>query len=331
MNEFQSVGQLANAVVRSIGSDRAWDGQTITEGGVYAGIPIDVYHNDVDLLDAFSISSSGLRQVIKRPLEYWYQSPFNPDRTVPDAKKELDFGRAAHTWLMEGEVAFKEQFAVCPEIYENNKGEWKPWNAGSNACKAWLEEQIAAGRTTIKANEFASIQAISDSLASKEPVRLGILNGRVERSIFYRAEDIWLKARPDVIPASSGDFVDLKTAASVDTDSLSMAIYKHGYHVQAGLMRWIVREVLGKDAFASFTFVFVEKTAPYDVRIMTLKDTDIDRGEHLAHLAVQRTRECLKANEWPGFDGFGQHISYIEMPAWAQTRTDNNIHAEKAA
>lgn len=326
---FELGGNIAERVVQGLANERRWDGKPITADGVYAMVPIEAYHRDTDLFDGFSISSSGLRAVMRRPSEYWWSSPYNADAEEPDEKQALNFGKAAHMLLL-GEEGFAQQYALRPAKYEDDKGTWKPWNANANSCKEWLAKQAAAGKTIITETEIDHIRHMRDALSKKEAVRIGILNGKIERSIFHRAGDIWLKARPDVIPMDGGDFVDLKTAASVDDESISKAIYNNGYHVQAGLMRMIVREVLGADAFTSFTFVFVEKTAPYDVRVMQLKDSDIDLGERQAMQGLKVLRECLRRQEWPGYDGFDQHISFTEMPGWARTRIDTALNAEAA-
>lgn len=326
---MQSLGDVVGNLVDGLGNERFWRGGKITEPGVYAGVDIERYHHDPELFDGFSISSSGLRALLRRPAEYWWSSPYNPNRQEPESKSALDFGKAAHMLLL-GEDGFAEQYSLRPATYIDSKGDEKLWNGNSTWCKGWLAEQDSAGRTVITETEIAHIRHMADALSRKEAIRLGILNGKIERSIFHKDRDIWLKSRPDVIPISSGDFVDLKTAASVDDETLSRAIFAHGYHVQAGLLRMIVREVLGPDAFTSFTFVFVEKAPPYDVRVMQLKDADIDLGERQARQGLKLLRECLKRQDWPGYDGFDQHISYIEMPAWAKTRIDNELNAEAA-
>lgn len=327
---FEPIGAAGARVLNGLLGERLWDGKPITANGVYAGVPIDTYHRDPALFGgSFSISSSGLRTLLRRPSEYWWASPYNPKAEEPEAKQALDFGKAAHMLLL-GEHGFAEQYALRPEKYEDDKGVWKPWSGNSNACKEWLKKAADAGKTIITETEIGHIRHMAAALQGKEAVRLGILKGRIERSIFCKDKTIWLKARPDVVPNDSGDFVDLKTAASVDDESLSKAIYAHGYHVQAGFMRMIVREVLGADAFTSFTFVFVEKAPPYDVRVMQLKDSDIDLGERQARRGLEILRECLKRHEWPGFDGFHQDISYVEMPAWARTRIDAALNAEAA-
>ena len=324
-DSFQSVGSVTDKLIAGLKAEQKWNGNQIIRRGVYAGVPIEDYHQNVDLFDGFSISSSGLRAVLCRPSEYWAYSPYNPDRFEDDSSSSLEFGKAAHMLLL-GEQGFKERYSLRPATYPDGKGGDKPWSGQSNWCKAWLAEQAKGGKVVITDTEIGHIRHIAKSLERKEAIRLGILNGRIERSLFCKDGDIWLKARPDVVPNDSGDFVDLKTAASVDDESLSKAIFNHGYHVQAGLLRMIVRQVLGAEAFSSFTFVFVEKAPPYDVRVMQLKDEDIDLGERQARVAIEMVKRCLKEGVWPGFDGFDREmVGYAEMPAWAKTRIKNQL------
>ncbi|MBM7046095.1 PD-(D/E)XK nuclease-like domain-containing protein [Rhizobium lusitanum] len=323
---FQHIGAVAGGIVEGLKAEQKYQGKQIIRRGVYSGVPIDDYHGNVDLFDGFSISSSGLRAVLRRPSEYWGFSPYNKKPFDKPEKDSLEFGKAAHMLLL-GEDGFKERYVLRPEKYPDDKGGMKPWSGQSNWCKGWLSDQKKAGRVVITETDITHIRHIATALGKKEAIRLGILNGRIERSIFCKDGDIWLKTRPDVVPNDSGDFVDLKTAASVDDESLSKAIYNHGYHVQAGLLRMIVRQVLGADAFTSFTFVFVEKAPPYDVRVMQLKDEDIDLGERQARVAIDVVNRCLKENIWPGYDGFGKDFGWVEMPSWSKTRIKNQLEA----
>ena len=314
------IGERTEKIIGGLRAEREYDGGKIVGNGLYRNVPIETYHKDTNLFDGFSISSSGLRQVLDRPSLYWGFSPYNEDAFEREEKTSLEFGKAAHMLLL-GEHGFKERYVVRPGIVAG-----KAWQGNRTECRQWLEDQREAGRTVITETEINHIRFIADALRSKEAIRLGIMNGRIERSLFMRHGDMWLKSRPDVVPNDSGDFVDLKTAASVDDESLSKAIYQHGYHVQAGLLRMIVRGVLGEDAFSSFTFVFVEKAPPYDVRVMQLKDEDIDLGELQARKAIDTVSECLKRNEWPGYDGFTRGpVSWVEMPSWAKTRIKNQL------
>ena len=76
LNTFQSIGEIAVTVIEKLAvkttlkktaKEIQWNGEQIVSNGIYANIPIERYHNDTSLFDGFSISSSGLRQVLRRP------------------------------------------------------------------------------------------------------------------------------------------------------------------------------------------------------------------------------------------------------------------------
>ncbi|MEK1887955.1 MAG: PD-(D/E)XK nuclease-like domain-containing protein [Phyllobacterium sp.] len=327
---MQSLGSIASSIVGGLAKEIAWDGKPITKNGVFANIPIETYHHDTNLFNGFSISSSGLRRLIDRPSLYWAYSAFNPARFEETTKQPLEFGKAAHMLLL-GEEGFAECYVLRPEKYEDDKGAWKPWSGNANVCKTWLESQAKAKRTVITEAEIVHIKEMAASLNRHPMIRLGIMNGRIERSIVYKDGNVWIRTRPDVIPNDSGDFVDLKTAANLSDESLSKTIMDRGYHIQAALVRMAVRAVLGAEAFQSFTFVFVEKEPPYDVRVLALKDRDIDIGERLARNGIATAKECLKRKDWPGYDGFAPEVGWIETPSWYQTRIENTLNLQEKA
>lgn len=313
---MQSIGQVAAGIVAGLATERAWDRGQITEPGIYAGVPIDRYHGDPALFDGWSMSSSGLRAVLRRPSEYWMGSPFNPAREPGKPVKALEFGRAAHAILMGDEDA-TTLCVVSP---------FKDFR--TDAAQAWRDAQVAARRTIVTNADMEAIRRIADALHRHPLIKQGLLSGRVERTMCAKAGDIWLKARPDAIPNSDGMFVDLKTAADVSDDGINRSIADKGYHVQAATIRMVAR-ALGIP-FEAFAFVFVEKIAPFDVRVKVLKDNDLDRGEQLARAALDATRRCIREGVWPGFDGFGNAEGYAEVPTWAASRETTFIETAKA-
>ena len=332
IDTFTPIGDIAMTVfsktasiVKKSGQEILWNGEKIAVNGIYSNIPIDRYHNDTKLFDGFSISSSGLRQVIRRPSEYWCYSPYNPNRYERESTKALDFGQAAHMLIL-GEEGFSSRYVLRPEVIDGGT-----WLGTRKACKKWLEDVNKRKLTVITKSELENIEHIADNLAQHPLVKQGILNGRIERSIVYRDGNIWIKSRPDIFANDSGDFVDLKTANDVSNNALERTIYNHGYHVQAAVVRMAIREVMGKDVFNSFSFVFVEKTPPYDVRVMQLRPEDIDVGERQAHLAIDKVKKCLELREWPGFDGFYPEAEWISMPVWARTSITDNLEVEERA
>lgn len=300
-----------------------FDGKVISTPGIYRGIPIETYHRNPFLCDGPSISSSGLRNFIDRPSLYWAGSPYNPKRFDDESKKALNFGRAAH-FLLLGEEGFAKEYALRPDTYPNDTS--KKWNANSNDCKAWLEEQEKAGKAVITQTEIDHIRYMRDSLASHPAVQNGILNGLMEHSMLARFGKIWLRGRPDGIPVHGDDFADLKTTARIPYEYLEKAIYEHGYHIQAATVRLVARAVMPSGfVFGSFFFVFIEKSPPYDVRIVELRSEDMDIGERQVLAALKRMEKCIELMRWPGDEGFEQIISPISMPAWARTRIENEL------
>lgn len=307
--------------------EQVWNGETITKPGVFAGVHIDRYHGDPKLLEGFGISSTGVRAVDRRPAEFWCTSIYNSERLDEDASddtKDQIFGRAAHHLLL-GEADFAQHFIAQPKEAPDGRA----WNGNNKSCKEWLADQKKAGISVLTEKEIETIKRIADSMSRHPIVRAGAINGRVERSAFAKFGNVWLKARPDVIPGDGADFIDLKTARSVDDDSISKTVFNAGYHVQGAVVRMVWRE-LGLP-FGSFVLAFLEKTAPFEVRFFEVRTQDLDLGERQARAAIRTVKECLKRGVWPGYDGFDPSVLNIDIPAWARTRAETTLAVKEAA
>lgn len=221
-DRMESIGDITGKIVGGLAKERRWDGKPITTPGVYAGISLDDYHGKRDLFDGPSVSKSALKWLLPAhggsPKAFWGRWSWNPDHIKPDSTPALDFGKAAHCLLL-GDEVFEDSFVVRPETYENDKGEWKPWNANANACKEWLARH--SDKTVITPDQIDRIRRIHADASTNEMVKLGVLNGRVERTICWKDQEtgIWLKVRPDAMPNADGVFADLKTASRFDFSS----------------------------------------------------------------------------------------------------------------
>jgi hypothetical protein len=302
-----------------------WDGHAISEPGLYGGIPLDTYHA-ANICDGPSISSSGLRTIFNEsPAHFFVEWRGNPNRIESKESRALIIGRAVHHLIL-GEPFFAKLFAIQPEEYESEKGS-KPWNNNANDCKKWHAARHEEGRTVLLRQEVENIRGMAESLGAHPIIRAGALNGLIERSIFWKdhKSGIWLKSRPDSIPGDSGDFVDLKTTDSVQRQALVRTIGKFGYHQQGALVRQAAREVLGIEN-PTFTLVFVEKEPPWCVRVVTLKDSDLDRGDKQNRIALDQFAACLKSKHWPGPGGDREDAEYIELGDYEKKRIDDEIN-----
>jgi len=307
-----------------------WNGMPISKPGMYSRMSLTRYHSP-GLCIGPSVSSGGLRRIAGlSPAHFYCTWTENPNRIERKDTPAPIFGRAAHMLFL-GELYFSKLFCVQPDEYISNSGEVKDWTYRANYCKEWRNDMHRTGRAVLKTEDYANLVGMAGTL-SKHPIihgtngNDGALNGMIERSLIWhdKASGLWCKARPDAIPTDSGDFVDLKTTTSVMWLDLQRTIYEFGYHQQAAFVRMAAREVLGFNHI-TFTLVFVEKEAPWCVRIVSLKDADLDRGEKQNRAALDTVARCLKADAWPGPGGDREDAIPIELPAWAQERIDDRL------
>lgn len=290
-------------------------GSKITQPGVYDMSMAD-YHGQP--CDGPSISSSGLRTIWSAsPAHYWLESSLNPHRIDPGERPHFSLGRAAHHLLFLGRKGFDAEYVVRPE-------KWKDWR--TNDAKAWREEMLAAGLTILTDAELEHITGMARSLGAHPLVKAGILDGAVERSLIFKDAETgaWLKSRPDNIPTDSADVADLKTTVSVQTDALRRTIADYDYPMQGALVGMAFREVLKRE-MQTFTLVFVEKTPPYCCRVVTLRPSDLERGEMQIRAAVQMFADCCARGQWPGPGGLQQDAEYLSPSDWASKQIDERL------
>lgn len=272
-----------------------WDGAAITVPGWYDGVPISVYHSAKITRDP-SVSSSGLRSLWSKSPKHFYAGwPYNPNFEESDEEESNAFtvGRAAHHLYL-GEDNFSLEFIERPA-----KVAGLAWQGNRTECKAFIKLQASAGRTVLTPADIKTIRGMAHSLAD-EPLAIDLLKGPVEQTFIARDPEtnIWLKARPDVIPTSDGMFADLKTTPSVLDVDLKMTLRKYSYNMQGALL-WEVCELL-KLPFDGFVLVFIEKKPPYCTRVVELTEDDLARGRQQNRAMLRQLKKCIDANAWPG-------------------------------
>lgn len=297
-----------------------WNGEPIDKPGLYKGIGMDEYHGQLTV--GPSISSSGLRTIFSlSPAHYFAESYLNPERPEDDeANAALILGRGAHHLLL-GEADFARHFVIRPAELNG-----KPWQGNRTDCKEWLAAMAAERLTVLLPAQIEAIRGMARGLSQHPMVRAGILNGLIEHSIVWKDEEtgIWLKVRPDAIPTDAGVFADLKTQADITDKGIERAVVERGYHVQGALVAMASRAVLGRD-LDSFALVFVEKTAPYWVRVVEIKPADIDLGIRQIRTALRVFARCLERSVWPGPGGEQTDAQYVDIPEWTVKKIEERM------
>lgn len=320
---FKPIGEAAKRVVSRAEKGRIieWDGKKITKAGRYSGLPIEVYHGDCT--DGPGISSSGLRTIESQsPLHYWAKSYLNPDRDPEEAKDYFDFGRAAHTLLL-GEGGFREKYAIRPT-------QWSDWR--TKAAQEWREEQRAAGKSVLTDEQVSAIKGIAKSLSSEPLVQAGLLQGSVEHSLIWKDEitGVWLKSRPDVIPAADGTLVDVKTTTDASPQSVQRTIASYDYAMQGALAGMGLKAVMDVD-MTDFVLLFVEKSAPYAINVTVVDPDWIFWARKQIRRSIDTFARCIEKNEWPGYES----ERTVSMPQWLKSKFEyeaqNGLMSQESA
>lgn len=276
--------------------------RTITEPGVYDGIPDYDYH--ADPVEAGSLSSTELRRLTDSPARFHWH------RTHPQPPKDaFDFGRAAHLLVLGAGI----EVAVIP--YDS----WR-----TNAAKDARDEARANFQTPILEADWQIVVAMADALRI-HPIAAALLDpargGKPEQTIAWRhRNEVWGRARVDWFPNLTADgrpiLTDYKTARDADTATFARAVASYGYHQQAA---WYLDGVTAVTDVTrpAFLFVVQEKDAPYLVNVIELDETALRIGRTLNERAVDLFTACTHTGEWPGY---GPDVELVSLPRWVESR-----------
>ena len=293
----------------------------ITEPGAYADIAAEDYHGNINLLPEPSLSSSGAKMLLeKSPLHFWHSSPMNPAR-VEQTKPHFSVGKAAHDRiLLEGR--WQDHYHVTPEGF--SRGATVKFAADIEA----LQEAEEAGKTILRAQDAAVVDAVVAAVQANEFAKLALSNGVTEETLAYQdaLTGVWLRARPDFRPNSIPQkrdvrvLSDLKFVAPSNASpaGFAKAVNDCGYH-QSAAFYWDAIKAVYDIEPTHWLHVVVEKEAPHCVALYELPAEDIQRGRMLNRRAINLFARCLDEGRWPGY---ADDPLPVGLPHWARQRID---------
>ena len=283
--------------------------------GIHA-IPADEYHRDP--APAPSLSSTLARLLLNRsPLHAWTASPRLNPAWEPVEKKTFDIGRAAHRAVL----GAGGDYVAYPAEYLASNGA-----ASTKEAKAWAEEQRAAGRTPLKADEVDQVGAMADAV-QRQIAAMGIKldPARSELVALAEVDGIWCRAMIDNAPADPRlPLYDIKSTTDASPEALAKTIATYGYDVQAAHYLAVWKAATGEDR--KFRMIFVEKEAPFGVSVAELyrkPGDEADWFDHADALAADARRiwgECLTSGNWPCYPA---RVAIVGAPGWHLTKMED--------
>jgi len=266
------------------------DGQQPFGPGVYAGVSNRGYHADP------ALGSTSLKTLAtKTPAHYIH------DKANPKFSDAFTLGTAAHSLILEADTS---------GIVVVEADNWL-----TKAAKEAKSAALAEGKQPLLTKEMAQVWAMHDAVM-EHPEAWKLFNGhQAEQSVFWDEDGLMLKCRPDAW--QPGRLVDLKTTVNADPREFGKTAYNFGYHQSAAHYIDGVKEATGEEL--PFTFVLVEKTAPYLVSVVELDWEAVSLGRALNDRAKRIYKECTAANRWPGYPPSDP----IELPPFAVYETED--------
>lgn len=255
-----------------------------------------------------ALSSTGARRLLppSTPARFrWLR-----DHPEPPTR-DMILGTCVHTAVLE-----------VGQDYEVVEG-----NRNATAVKQQIADAEARGLLVLKPDEAESVLGMADAVrAHPEAATLLSAEGRPEVPIFWTDTVTGVDCRGmiDYLPDGGTVLVDLKTTSDASPAALPKHFAKYGYPEQAA---WYLQGAahLGLAKFdAEFVWIFVEKSAPFNVAVCRLNPADLHYAYARADLAREIYRDCSEANEWPGYP---QSIQTITLPPW--TRRDHETYEEE--
>ena len=174
-----------------------------------------------------------------------------------DNSPALDIGRLVHQYILEPEKV-SENDIVCFE--------------GRKYGKKWDDfKSKNSDKTILSTKDFQSINGMVGSFFKNDNVVDLIADGLKEVTNCWVDGDTFVKCKGKADVLNPNGIVDIKTTANIDHHSFRNSCYKYGYNRQAAFYC---------DGFGveNFTFICVEKEAPYRIAVYECSPEFIESG-----------------------------------------------------
>jgi len=265
------------------------------EPGVYE-LTDDEYFGPA--LASTTLSSTGVRELLACPAKFRYRQ----QHVQPDTRA-FDVGHAAHQLVL----------GAGPELVRIEADKWL-----SNAVKAEVAAVRERGAVPLRPSDWDTVHAMAAAVQEHRLAPRLFVQGAPERTLIWRDETTGVPCRAKVDYLGDDGIVDYKTTDSASPESLRKSVYNFGYYIQAAFyLRGFRRlDATGQRRAPYFVFVAQEKDPPYLVTVFQLTDEALAYGDRKCAEALEKYRDCVAADVWPGYS---TGIEDIALPAWVRT------------
>ena len=186
----------------------------------------------------------------------------------------------------------------------------------TNDAIKWRDEQLAAGRVIVTADELAEGRKAARMLTETCEASAAIYAAsKTQVVVMGRIRGVQVKGLIDLAPEGTDFLADLKTTSKFSLHGFQRSVAEYGYHAQAGLYLALWNSMFPNDRRNRFKFVWQDAQPPYEVAVTELAGTDIEAGFSRIDHHIRRLVEAARADVWPmAFEGAKPMIM---RPTWA--------------
>lgn len=258
-----------------------------------------------------AISHSKLECFRRRPALY-YKKYIAKTIEREEPSTAFRVGSAAHCSVLEP-TEWAKRYAVKPEGIDRRTKDGK---------EKWAQfEELHAGKTIIDQDEAATVLKMRDAVFENQLGAQLLARGvpeatwRTGGSMPLQCRSDWFN--PDGCELTEGRayVADLKTVESLDDETFSnfeRAVFRWGYHRQAGFYLPLITELWSKPVF-DFFFIVVEKCEPFGVAVFRLTDDAVALGQDETVADLRDLKRCIDNDTWPNIDPV---VREIGVPSW---------------
>ena len=235
-------------------------------------------------------------------------------KTLPAVEPSSAFriGSAAHTAILEP-IQYQLRYAIKPEGIDRRTKD------GKLAFAAFESENV--GKIVIAGDEHDQVCSMFDAVNLHKLASQLLSAGTAE--VTWRTQgEMPLQCRTDWFNPAGCELsggrpyvADLKTVESLDDEAFSnfeKAVFRYGYHRQAGFYLPLITEITGAPVF-DFFFIAVEKVEPFGVAVYQLSDDAVGRGQDESMEDLRGIRSCMARGIWPNIE---EKLHELGLPKW---------------
>ncbi len=234
-----------------------------------------IYNIDLDcyLADRSYISSSGLKRILRSPLEL--QRYFQRQQL---SSPILDFGTAVHCALLEPE-RFAQEYIALPVNHVDL----------FHAQDMELIQQQGKIQHFITQAQMDAVHGICEQVQQQPEIADLLAQGQAEQSLFWRDSEsgIRCKIRPDLLRLPHL-IVELKTTFNAALDVFQRTVLMQQYHLSAAMYLQGVQHITGHTP--NYVFIVACREAPYQVSTFVPSAAMLQEGEKLFRLALSKLK-----------------------------------------